>query len=301
MVSVEEDGNKRMGEQSTIDDICPVCKSDRYLNPAMELLVSPCYHRVCSSCVERLYGHGSAPCPVCGTALRRAHFTVPLYEDLLVERECRIRKRLSTIFNKREEDFETSKDYNDYLEEVEGIVWNLVQEVDVQATSDKLEAYRQQNLEQIMKNKELAEREATETQRRLVEEERQRMDYDNIIFAELEEEEIQRRDEERRFIEELAGRKTVGRESKRRAKEAAIQQMPSMRGLRIHGTKGIESPQIDPLETVPEMILALLVPITPTYEDWFYGSRIPDTKQLAAGGISPFALTKQVLLASCIY
>lgn len=30
-----------------MDDQCPVCKSDRYLNPKLRLLVSSCYHKMC--------------------------------------------------------------------------------------------------------------------------------------------------------------------------------------------------------------------------------------------------------------
>lgn len=29
-----------------MDDQCPVCKSDRYLNPKLRLLVSSCYHKM---------------------------------------------------------------------------------------------------------------------------------------------------------------------------------------------------------------------------------------------------------------
>ena len=36
----------RRGSQS-MDDQCPVCKSDRYLNPKLRLLVSSCYHKMC--------------------------------------------------------------------------------------------------------------------------------------------------------------------------------------------------------------------------------------------------------------
>ena len=31
----------------SMDDQCPVCKSDRYLNPKLRLLVSSCYHKMC--------------------------------------------------------------------------------------------------------------------------------------------------------------------------------------------------------------------------------------------------------------
>lgn len=40
--------------------------------------------------------------------------------------------------NKKEEDFETLKDYNDYLEEVEEITWNLILKIDAEATESRL-------------------------------------------------------------------------------------------------------------------------------------------------------------------
>jgi CDK-activating kinase assembly factor MAT1 len=40
--------------------------------------------------------------------------------------------------NKKEDDFETLKDYNDYLEQVEEITWNLILKVDVEASENRL-------------------------------------------------------------------------------------------------------------------------------------------------------------------
>ena len=46
---------KGITEFSSEDDFCPVCKSDRFLNPKLRLLVSKCYHRMCESCIDRIY------------------------------------------------------------------------------------------------------------------------------------------------------------------------------------------------------------------------------------------------------
>lgn len=77
------------------DEICPVCKSTKYLNPKMNLLVSPCYHRLCETCINRIFTHGSAPCPICATILRKGNFVVATFGDLVVEKELRIRKIVS--------------------------------------------------------------------------------------------------------------------------------------------------------------------------------------------------------------
>lgn len=71
--------------------------------------------------MTRLFGAGSAPCPTCHTTLARNNFFRPTFADVKVEKEVRIRKTILQIFNKREEDFEEVRDYNNYLEEVEDI------------------------------------------------------------------------------------------------------------------------------------------------------------------------------------
>lgn len=42
--------------------------------------------------------------------------------------------------------------YNDYLEEVEDIIFNLVNDTDVQAMNAKIEEYQRENMEQIQLN-----------------------------------------------------------------------------------------------------------------------------------------------------
>ena len=79
-------------------DICPVCKSSRYLNPNMRFLVNPeCYHKMCESCVDRIFSQGPAPCPVAGCArtLRKQRFRKQTFEDVKVEREVDIRRRVA--------------------------------------------------------------------------------------------------------------------------------------------------------------------------------------------------------------
>lgn len=125
-------------------DVCPVCKSSRYLNPHMKFLVNPeCYHKMCESCVDRIFSHGPAPCPIAGCArtLRKGRFREATFEDLKVEREVDIRRRVASILNKTADDFETLKDYNDYLETVEEVTWNLILKIDVDATNSRLQRW----------------------------------------------------------------------------------------------------------------------------------------------------------------
>ncbi|KAF1828957.1 CDK-activating kinase assembly factor [Decorospora gaudefroyi] len=133
--------SKRQAEDG---DICPVCKSSRYLNSTMEFKINPaCYHRMCDTCVERIFKKGNNMCPVAGCAKTLAYkgFRRATFEDLQVEREVDIRKRVMKVMNKKEDDFETLRDYNDYLEQVEEITWNLILNIDKDATERKLDRF----------------------------------------------------------------------------------------------------------------------------------------------------------------
>ncbi|CAK7338144.1 unnamed protein product [Dovyalis caffra] len=67
-------------------------------------------------------------------------------------KEILIRRRITSIFNKREEDFPSLKEYNDYLEEVEDMIFNLVAGVDVTAIEEKIAEYEKENADLILIN-----------------------------------------------------------------------------------------------------------------------------------------------------
>ncbi|KAJ4899061.1 cyclin-dependent kinase-activating kinase assembly factor-related protein [Raphanus sativus] len=68
-------------------------------------------------------------------------------------KEINVRRRISEIYNKREEDFSALKDYNDYLEEVECMIFDLVDGINVEAIEEKIKRYSRENVEQIMVNR----------------------------------------------------------------------------------------------------------------------------------------------------
>jgi len=121
----------------------------------MKLLVNACGHSLCESCVELLFVRGSAKCPTdnCRVMLRRANFRVQLYDDNSVEKEIDVRKRVLRDFNKKESDFSSLLEYNNYLEEVETIIFNLSNGIDVAETEQRIKAYKEQNQEAIRKNR----------------------------------------------------------------------------------------------------------------------------------------------------
>ena len=138
--------------EESSQDSCPVCLTDKYLNASMKLLVSPCFHKMCESCVNRIYFSGPAPCPICKQTLRKSNFVVQTFDDLLVEKEVNVRKRITKYYNKRPEDFGSLRAFNDYLESVEEIIFNLINNIDVEDTENKIEKYRIENRESINAN-----------------------------------------------------------------------------------------------------------------------------------------------------
>lgn len=76
-----------------------------------------------------------------------------MFEDPMVEKEVDIRKRILKDYNKKEDDFETLEDFNNYLEEIETLVFNLCNNIDIITTNKRIEMYKKENREVIMKNK----------------------------------------------------------------------------------------------------------------------------------------------------
>jgi len=128
----------------------------------MRFLVNPeCYHKMCESCVDRMFSQGPAPCPVAGCArtLRKQRFRRQTFEDLQIEREVDIRRKVAGTFNRRQEEFTDLLAYNNYLEQVEEITFNLLYNINVPQTEAKLAAYASQNAPTIARNAALSNQE----------------------------------------------------------------------------------------------------------------------------------------------
>lgn len=121
----------------------------------------------------------------------------------MVEKDLTIRRRILRDYNKREEDFVTLREYNDYLEEIETIIYNLVHNIDVVETNKRVEQYKKDNKEQIVKSKSKLGRREHEVEEML----------------ELE----KRKNEERRI--ELARQEAEAKKKKIREKEALIDEL----------------------------------------------------------------------------
>lgn len=106
-------------------------------------------------------------------------------------------------FYKRAEDFNNLKEFNDYLEEVEDIVFNLANDVDVQSTYARLESFKTENRDVLEKN--LA-RLANEQRQAQVEEEAEKKRKEKLkvkASSELEQEKIEMVQMKQKFINDL--------------------------------------------------------------------------------------------------
>ncbi|KAL1903169.1 TFIIH/NER complex subunit [Sporothrix stenoceras] len=156
------------------DDICPVCKTIRYLNKDMVFLINPeCYHPMCSNCVDRLFaGPNQCPYAGCHKTLRRKGFRKPFFDDLVVEREVDLRRRVAAVFNQGQDDFETLDDYNEYLEKVESLTMDLVGTVMSarRAAEAELSRWEAEHRAEIEKNRRRGERADELTKARMAQE-----------------------------------------------------------------------------------------------------------------------------------
>eukprot|EP00835_Amoeboradix_gromovi_P005279 NODE_482_length_7826_cov_0.560114.p3 type:complete len:287 gc:universal NODE_482_length_7826_cov_0.560114:2913-3773(+) len=137
----------------SMDNICCSCHADRFINPEIELLLSTCFHLICTKCIDRLFVMGrQTQCPECNSNIKRHLFQVQLFEDISIEKDLKIRKRIEGIYNRREEDFDSLSSYNDYIENREQLVFNLLHDIDLAKTEKEISIYETGNKEEILTN-----------------------------------------------------------------------------------------------------------------------------------------------------
>lgn len=203
------DKSGRITEYWSEDDKCPICKTDRYLSPRLRLMVSPCYHKMCESCIDRLFSLGPAACPVCGQIVRKQQFSAQTFQDLGVEEEVAIRRRVAKLFNRRPEDFPNLKAYNDYLEEFEEITFNLVNKIDVEHTQQRLAQYEARNKTTIAAHQQLREQESEQQLQADEEARHERHMRAQRVLAEQKLEQQQREEDEKEIVAALATGRSI--------------------------------------------------------------------------------------------
>ncbi|TIA76250.1 hypothetical protein E3P91_00097 [Wallemia ichthyophaga] len=146
---------------------------------------------------------GPEPCPICGKITRKTAFVAQTFEDLGVEKEVAVRRRVAKAYNLNAEDFSDLRSYNDYLEEVEDITYNLINNIDISNTEAKIRSHQAKNASSIISNsaREVADAEAVKA-----EEERERKEREaraKEARRELEQEMIEKDQDKEVLLREL--------------------------------------------------------------------------------------------------
>ncbi|PKY43724.1 CDK-activating kinase assembly factor [Rhizophagus irregularis] len=294
------------------DEVCPICKNNRYLTPNMKLLVSDCYHKMCESCIDRLFANGAGPCPICQKILRKVSFIEPTFEDLRVEKEVKVRRMLSKQYNQRQEDFESLRLYNDYLEMVEEIAWNLINDKDKKETEALMNKHLNENRDIIARNRRKQEEEAKKanyfSEKVKID---KRMKFESYK-KELDEEKKRKEREEAELIEELAkskgsaaailAEKKAMRESSRSQEDKSPQQhypSPGDSNLSSWYSGNLESTSFMEDSQEFDAIASEYLDIGYyTLKDKYYDPYTETNTKLRAGGFSPKFLHERALQAA---
>lgn len=221
-----------------------------------------------------------------------------------------MRQRVNKIFNKRSEDFETLEEYNNYLEEIENVVFNITNGIDVEKTEAKLHAYDQANRSQILANA-LRQREEDAYQEQLEALELERKRRSAMLSAQLAQEEREFREQAQRELVKQLATSQGNPDVIARKVESMVQKRFAARRAQIEAELRMPPPQakglVRPGSQKPQ---GPMTPFTPfngdrqrnyvfevhdEYADPFLDD-IKDKKDYLAGGFTVKAAYKQALV-----
>eukprot|EP01094_Clydonella_sp_ATCC50884_P016114 TRINITY_DN26825_c0_g1_i1.p1 TRINITY_DN26825_c0_g1~~TRINITY_DN26825_c0_g1_i1.p1 ORF type:complete len:341 (+),score=88.02 TRINITY_DN26825_c0_g1_i1:93-1115(+) len=199
---------------------CGRCFQARATNPGLKLMISICGHSCCENCVSALFEKVAIQtCPKCSKQLVREDFSNDAEDSSAVENEIRVRERLNRTFNKQREDFPHGakglREYNDYLEMVEDIIYDLVYGAKDQKeqAQERIIEYEQKNRKIIDKNRAMLAQEMTELELKMRKEEEE-FERRKQLYIQQEQqrlrEELERRQEEVRAMEKETSKKRKG-------------------------------------------------------------------------------------------
>ncbi|CAI5442158.1 unnamed protein product [Caenorhabditis angaria] len=117
------------------------------------MMINECGHPLCKNCVENIYARNSGNCHICNRLLKKNGFREQIFEDPLIDKETHLRRKLRKIYNLKNDDFETLREFHDYQERFETIVYNLVFETDVVQTNAEIQAFEDNYKDKIERNK----------------------------------------------------------------------------------------------------------------------------------------------------
>lgn len=110
-----------------------------------------CGHQFCMSCVDRELSRRKVfPCPICETLVKRVTLSTRSLDDIQCEKDTSWRRRVTKVYNKTQKDFKNLLEYNNYLEEVEDIIWAIVnEEPNAEEMKNRVKRYEIENKAEI--------------------------------------------------------------------------------------------------------------------------------------------------------
>jgi len=88
-----------------------------------------CGHQFCMPCVERELSRKKVfLCPTCGEEVKRVTLSTRTLDDVQCEKDTSWRRKVLKVYNKEQSEFPSLVEYNNYLEEVEDIIYAIVNE-----------------------------------------------------------------------------------------------------------------------------------------------------------------------------
>jgi len=111
-----------------------------------------CGHQFCRRCVDREFSRRNVfPCPSCRTQVKRAMLSERTLDDIQCEADTNWRRRVLKVYNKNREEFQNLLEYNNYLEEVEDIIYNIVnEEPKAEECKSQIKKYEEENKNEIV-------------------------------------------------------------------------------------------------------------------------------------------------------
>ncbi|GAM22058.1 hypothetical protein SAMD00019534_052330, partial [Acytostelium subglobosum LB1] len=198
------------------DEECIICKSSRYINPNTKLLTAPCGHIYCETCIDAAYKKDQViMCKECASPLRRQAFVNQRFDDGANDKENQTRKTVLKTFNKRQDNFTDLFEYNNYLELVEDIIFQLLQGGEEAATAQqRIKEYQRTNQQSISENRAKKEREDSLIAASIAEEQRIREEKRNFYRMQDQQEMAARQAETLKTMNDLADGKISAKDVK---------------------------------------------------------------------------------------
>ena len=170
-----------------------------------------CGHKFCQNCIHDQFtnqGKRQFTCARCSSMgrqvmVKREKLSKKSLDSIEADKDNRIRAKVKEIFNRREEDFPTLEEYNNYEEEVEDIIYNLVHELKVDEMNEKITKYKKDNEELIVLNQGKSFEEQSELRQKVKRETEQNMLHKQNQML-TEQKERKQRAEKSRQLNEIA-------------------------------------------------------------------------------------------------